>query len=217
MPATQRLVDRVRADADRMLRGVAHDVRGARIGAGLSQREAGGAVGMSHSEYGRLERMELEHPTVEQLALACASVGLRLVVKAYPAGDPARDAVQLRLAARFATLLPPTASWRTEVPLPQPGDLRAWDGLAALDGREIGAEIESRLYDVQALERRIALKQRDGGISLVVLVVADTRTNRRVLADHRDALRTRFPLDGREILAAFRAGRLPEASGILLL
>jgi hypothetical protein len=77
-------------------------------------------------------------------------------------------------------------------------------------------EAESRLRDIQALERRLGLKLRDGGLERVVLVVSDTRSNRRVLDSHRDALRSLLPLDGRAILRALRAGLLPEASGILL-
>ncbi len=74
-----------------------------------------------------------------------------------------------------------------------------------------------RLDDLQALERRIALKRRDGGIDTVILLIADTRRNRRHLADHRAALGTGFPLDGRALLYALRAARAPEASGILIL
>jgi hypothetical protein len=51
----------------------------------------------------------------------------------------------------------------------------------------------------------------------MVLVVSDTRSNRRVLDLHRDALRPLLPLDGRDILRALRTGRLPEASGLVLL
>ena len=35
--------------------------------------------------------------------------------------------------------------WRTEVPLPIPGDRRAWDGVAILLGRTAGCELEMRL------------------------------------------------------------------------
>jgi hypothetical protein len=95
------------------------------------------------------------------------------------------------------------------VPIPIHGDRRAWDAIAV--------EAETRLRDIQALERRIALKQRDGGVDVVILLVNDTAANRRVLAAHREALRARFPLDGRAILAALRAGRAPQDSGIVVL
>jgi hypothetical protein len=71
--------------------------------------------------------------------------------------------------------------------------------------------------DIQALERRIALKQRDGEVDVVILVVADTRHNRRVLDLHRDALRPLLPLESRQVLASMRNGRLPDRSGIVLL
>ena len=189
----------------------------ARVSGGLSQREAGRAVGMSHSEWGRIERGELETVTVEQLALACAAVGLVLSIRTYPLGDPVRDAGQLRYAALVGELLPPHAVWRTEVPFPRSGDPRAWDGVASLDGRRAAFEIEVRVLDVQALDRRMALKLRDGGLDVLILVVPGTRANRRALATHREALRSRFPLDSPAIHAAFAAGSLPDRCGILVL
>ena len=42
-------------------------------------------------------------------------------------------------------------------------------------------EAETRLDDLQALERRVRLKQRDLGVRRVILLVADTRHNRAVL------------------------------------
>ena len=77
-------------------------------------------------------------------------------------------------------------------------------------------EAETRLQDIQALDRRLSLKQRDGRMAVLRLVVSDTRTNRSILAIHRKALRPTFPLDGREIRAAFAVGRLPERNGVLV-
>ena len=192
------------------------ELRGARLTCGLSQLAAGAAADMSHAQFGRIERAELRELTVDQLSRACAAVGLRLAVRAYPDGDPVRDAAQLALLARFQALLPSGTGWRTEVPLPITGDRRAWDAIATLASVTLGVEAETRLRDVQALDRRLALKMRDGGLERIVLVVSDTRSNRRALDIHRDALRSLLPLDGRDILRALRSGRLPEASGILL-
>jgi hypothetical protein len=172
---------------------------------------------MSHAQLGRIERSVLTDVTVDQLSRACAAVGLRLVVKAYPDGDPVRDDAHRRLLDRFRGRLPDGTRWRTEVPLPVPGDRRAWDGHCWKAGQQAVCEAETALRDIQALERRVALKQRDGGMEVVILLVSDTRANRRTLAAHREALRGRFPLDGREILATFARGRLPEQSGILML
>ena len=105
----------------------------------------------------------------------------------------------------------------TEVPLPIPGDRRAWDGFLRIDSVSIGIEAEARIRDVQAVDRRCALKRRDGGVDIVILVVADTRANRRMLSLHREALGANFPLDTRQILDALRAGRAPTASGIVVL
>ena len=51
----------------------------------------------------------------------------------------------------------------------------------------------------------------------MILVVNQTAHNRRVLAEHREALRAQFPLDGAAIARALREGRIPPASGIILL
>jgi transcriptional regulator with XRE-family HTH domain len=187
-----------------------------RHGAGLSQRAAGFAAGMSHSQFGRIERGELRDLTFDQASRAAAAVGLRLVVKSYPDGDHARDRAQLALLERFRIRLPRGTEWRTEVPLPIQGDRRAWDGLATLRGRRAGCEGETRLNDVQALQRRVTLKKRDGNVDIVLLVVADTTANRRFLEQHREELRGLLPLDSRQVLDAFRRGELPEKSGIVI-
>ena len=121
-----------------------------------------------------------------------------------------------RCASGFRQRLPHEASWRTEVPIPIPGDRRAWDGVAGLRGRRAGSELETRLHDVQALERRLTLKQRDGDVDIVLLVVADTSANRRFLNRHREQLRGLLPLDSRQVLDAFRRGELPERGGIVI-
>ena len=95
------------------------------------------------------------------------------------------------------------------MPLPIPGDRRAWDACLVLGGRRAGCEAETRLTDVQAMERRLALKMRDGEVDLLLLLVSDTATNRHMLALNREALRTLLPLDGRNVLTSLGSGRLP--------
>jgi len=170
---------------------------------------------MSQSTFSRIERGSLPQVTVSQLALACAAVGLKFVARPYPDGDPVRDIAHARLLQRLRVVLHTAVGWRTEIPLPIPGDLRAWDAQIRVAGSVVAVEAETRLTDLQALDRRIALKRRDGGIDVVVLLIADTRGNRRLLADYRDGLRASFPLDTRSILAALREGRAPKASGIV--
>jgi transcriptional regulator with XRE-family HTH domain len=217
MATSERRFDRGRDQASRIKRSTGTDIRLTRRGAGLSLKATAESVGLSESTFSRLERGRLTNVTVDQLALACSAVGLKFTGRAYPDGDPVRDAGHTRLLMRLRTVLDPRARWRTEVPMPIPGDLRAWDAQIQLGGAVVAVEAEMRVGDLQALERRIALKCRDGGLELVILVVADTRGNRHVLREHREALRARFPLDTRAVLKALREGRLPEASGIVVL
>jgi hypothetical protein len=78
------------------------------------------------------------------------------------------------------------------------------------------AEAETVIDDIQALERHLALKVRDGGVDGVILVVADTRRNRRALAAAPAAFAA-FDRDSRRILRALGEGRDPGGSSILLL
>lgn len=101
------------------------------------------------------------------------------------------------------------------------GERRAWDGELAV-GREIGRETckleaETVLHDLQALDRRIARKMADDHVDRVVLLVADTRRNRRVLREHHALVSERYPLSTREVMASLSGGRLPRASGYAML
>ncbi len=217
MPTRRNPADEGRHLAARIQRQVGEDLRAARLAAGLSQHAAGAAAGMSHAQLGRIERGSNRDLTFGQAARAGTAVGLRLGARLYPDGDPVRDRAQLALLERFRARLPPGAIWTTEVPLPIPGDRRAWDACVVLRDRRAGCEAETRLADVQALERRLALKLRDGAVDLLILIVSDTAANRRVLALHREDLRSLLPLDGRDLLRSLGAGRLPEASGLLVI
>jgi len=60
-------------------------------------------------------------------------------------------------------------------------------------------------------------KQRDSGVSSMVLVVAATHANRRAVAEAGSVLRAAFPLGTRAILAALRSGRDPGGNGLVFL
>lgn len=217
MAIRERPRDRALAAIRRQRAVIVNEIRSSRRVAGLSLRDAAAAVGMHPSTFGRIERNELLAVSLEELALASAAVGLDLSVKTYPKGDPTRDAAHLRLLGRFRARMAPSLPWRTEVPLPISGDLRALDGQSWIDDKMLAVEAETKLHDIQALERRALLKQRDAGATCLVLLVADTVLNREVLAAHREALRGAFPLDTREILALLARGELPTANGIVVL
>lgn len=70
---------------------------------------------------------------------------------------------------------------------------------------------------MQAIERRILLKLRDDQtIRHVVLVVADTKANRRALTVGREGLRGNFPLDTRAAMSSLSAGRCPGRNAVVL-
>jgi hypothetical protein len=100
--------------------------------------------------------------------------------------------------------------------MPIPGDLRSAD--ATLGGDRIDAivEAETRLGDVQGLERRIAGKSRDLGVKRVVLLVLDSRHNREVVRS-TPWLRERFPVTTRAALAALARGDDPGGDCLILL
>ena len=145
------------------------------------------------------------------------ALGLDVPLRAYPNGRVVRDAAQLELMRRLRAQLADGLRLRSEVALGIPGDLRAWDGVIDGPGWWRPAELESRLGDVQAVQRRLRLKCRDGGAAQVVLVVADTRHNRHVLRVAADDLSEMFPVRSREALTALRAGRPPAGSAIIIL
>jgi transcriptional regulator with XRE-family HTH domain len=192
------------------------ELREARLAAGLSQLAVGNAARMSYSEVSRIERARLPGVSVDQFCRLFAVVGLDFSARSYPFGLPLRDAAQVALLARFEALLHPSLRLRREVPLPNDSDLRAWDAVIYGAGPAVAVEAETRLRDVQALLRRIELKKRDGDVARLILLVADTRTNRRIVRE-TEALFGEFPIGSRSILAALRRGRDPGGSGIVIL
>jgi transcriptional regulator with XRE-family HTH domain len=200
-----------------MRRSIGAEIRNARTSAGTSLREAGALAGMSHAQFSRIERGELVTVSIDQLARACAAVGLRLVARAEAGPGPAVDSGQLAMLARFRRLLPNLQALATEVPFPNPGDPRAWDAMVRLEGQRVAFEAEARIRDAQSLDRRCQTKLRDGAADFLVLLVNDTAHNREFLVEHREALRSTFPLDGREVLRALRAGRVPTQNGLLMI
>jgi transcriptional regulator with XRE-family HTH domain len=218
MATRQRPGDLGAEDARRQLEAAGREIRSARVSLGMSLERAGRRAGVSPSQQGRIERHEIRHPTYEQVCRAARAVGLEASLRLYPSDDPVRDTGQLAVLARFEAILGPPLLMRREVPLPHAGDRRAWDGRVLGGERPASIEAEARLHDAQAVARRVALKHRDDpGAGVVILLVARSRHNRRVLADHREALRLQFPLDGAAIARELRLGRIPKASGIIML
>ncbi len=179
------------------------EIRSARIGAGLSQGALGAGVAISRSRVSRIEREK----------------GLDLPLKVFPGGDPTRDAGQRRLLDRLRIRLGPVWEWEHEVALPIVGDKRAWDavGTHATTRFVIHLEAETRLEDVQALLRRLALKCRDGAAVRLILVVSDTRNNRAVIRAAAREFALAFPVDARRALSLLSVGEDPGGNVLLVI
>lgn len=149
-----------------------------------------------------------------------AAVGLRLHARFYPTGGALRDAAQVALLDKLRRRVGSAWHWRLEAPLTLSGDLRAFDALLTSRSSPpvvIAVEAITRFRDAQAQLRAATLKQRDGRIPRLVIVLKATHANRAALRGARDLLAVSFPSPTRGTLQAMAAGRDPGADGIVLL
>lgn len=216
MPVSERLLDRGRTRGRRINRLLGQEIRNARRAAGIAQTVLGAAVGLSKTEIGRVECGEAAWLTILHAAALLSVVGLELGAHAYPAGSPLRDAGHLRLLAEFEARLPSSVGRIREWAIPIAGDLRAVDLVLTGLPKRIGVEAETVLDDLQALERNIRGKQRDGRLGRILLLVRGSHRNRVILVG-ADALQRAFPLKTRAVMAALARGADPGADGIVLL
>lgn len=184
---------------------------------GLRQQDVADALGLSRSQYSRIERGQSPDLSIALATRLFAILGLELSVRAYPSGDPLRDAAHAALLERLRVRCHRSFRWRTEVPFPMPGDLRAWDATATSPVVRIVIEGETRLRDGQALDRKLALKERDGGMDRLILLVADTRSNREAIRAYGDILQARLQVPGRRALELLGAGLDPGGNALILL
>ena len=214
----QRLHSEGRRRGLRALVQIADEFRERRLSLALTQQQVAEAIGISRSVYSRIEGGQCHSLGVIRASQVGRVLGLDVVVRAYPGPPPLRDAGQFKRLDRVLSMVSQPLSSAREVPLPWrpdgPPEQRAWDAMISGLGKRTGVEMEMRLRDAQALERRIRLKMRDDPVDAVLLLVADTRSNRQVL-------RAGSPLLGlpRLTLSALtkilRAGQHPP-SGIVL-
>lgn len=217
MGGMERPVDRGDRRGREILTELGRETRQGRLARGLSQDEVSNSVGIPQSQLSLIERGLLADVPLLTMSRLLAAVGLELSAKAYPGGQPLRDAAHLALMERLHTKISPRLVWRTEVPLPIAGDQRAWDACVGTRPPVIGVEAETRPRDMQELERRLALKKRDGRVERVILLLADTRWNRALVRAHRDRLLASFPIPADVALAALAAGRDPGGDAVILL
>lgn len=148
-------------------------------------------------------------------------LGMELSVGLHPIGDPIRDKGQHACGRRFDAIL--SDRWRVtdETLLPGPTEQRAWDKLLRLKDATprylVGTDIESRVWDVQAIVRRTRARERDGQVDHILIVLADTAHNRRVIEELRSGLGPAYGTSTRVILRALREGRPLTGSGVVLI
>ena len=217
MTVRERAFDRGRRRGRRLLEELITDGRDARVAANLTQRHVGDAIDLSDSRISLLERGEFSNVPFLVVAEYLSVVGLELSARAYPVGGGVRDAAQLRLLERFRALVSTQFGWRSEVPMPLRSDLRAWDAGLVRDGLRIGIDAETRLRDIQAVDRRVMLKLRDSGWERAILVVAGTRGNRAIVGMFGDALRANYPVPQVDALRALAAGADPGGNCLIVL
>ena len=216
MPTRETAQQRGSRTARRLLIRTGEELRIARVSAGLSLRTVAAEVGISHTQVQRIERAVAPHVDVDTLARLAAVLGHDLSIGVHPAGPPIRDAAHVALLERLRRRIAPSLRWRTEVPMPVPGDMRSAD--ASIVGPEVDVlvEAETHLDDVQAVTRRIDLKQRDLQSRRVLLLLTDSRHHRELLRT-TPGLRERFPIDTRPALRALGRGRDPGGDCLVIL
>ena len=174
-------------------------------------------LGWSKSKVSRLERGLSPRVTVEDLVVLGSVVGLRASLQYFPLGRPIRDVGQIELLAALTQRMHPTWRHRHEVPMPIAGDLRAADQVSSIPGCRLMVEAYRRFVDAQAQTRSARMKQRDLGAERLVILVDDTRANRRAIAPVLPELRRSFPVSARKLMAALAAGKDPGGDAIVLM
>ncbi|MGH2382918.1 MAG: helix-turn-helix domain-containing protein [Candidatus Limnocylindria bacterium] len=217
MTVRTRILDQARHRARVVRIEIGQGIRNARLAAGLPLREVARVIGRSASWLSRVERGLVAGVTMDELIVASAAVGLKLWVTTFAAERAIRDAPQLMLLRRFRERIGEAWDWSYEVIVPLVRDQRAADAVIRNGSTVVMIEAFTRLADAQAQFRAILLKARDMGIERVIILVGESRANRRALELASDVLASDFPLRTRTILRALAEGRDPGANGIVVL
>lgn len=185
-------------------------------GPGLSARIVAVSAGISHTQLLRIERADAPHVDIAVLARIASVLGMDLSLAAFPVGSPLRDRAHLALLERLRCRLHPRWRWQTEVPMPGGFDRRSADATIADATTQAMIECETRLEDWQALEREINGKAQALGCRRVILLVLDSRHNRRVLSE-TPAIKARFPIGTRAALRCLSKGSDPQGDCLIVL
>ena len=216
MATRERAVDRGTERGLRATRAIGADVRRARRSLGLSLASVAQVGGRSASSLSRIERGRVRNVPLLTLARLCEIVGLELSARAYPGGQPLRDARHAALLERLHVKVGSGLRWSLEVPLPGAGDQRAWDAMVSGRGWRYGIECETNPVDGQALIRRLSMKRRDGLVDGIILIVPDTRQARLFRREFAPLLATDFPIPAARAIRHLASGTDPGGSSIIV-
>ena len=220
MASVERAFDRGTRWGHRSLRTLAEEFREGRLVSGASQQIVADAARIQRARYSRIENGKIEGLSIVEASRIASVLGLDLAVRTYPGGPPLRDAAHAERLRGFLEHVRPPLRYRIDVPLPQrpeaPTEPRAWDAVLYGNGLRTAIELEMRLRDIQATIRRHAMKRRDDPVDGFVLVLADTRTNRRIHAQYQDLWPDLPRLRKNRLFGLLEAGAHPP-SGIILI
>jgi hypothetical protein len=213
--------DRGLARGGRLVSELTRAAEEARLDRGLSYRILGRGLRLSGEQVARICRGQSRQVSMIRMAQLLECVGLELGARAYPGSSPLRDRAHRELLDRLRSRMSPSLRWRLEVPVidaaARPIDLRAWDATIEGGAWSIGVEAETRVRDLQGLQRRIALKQRDGTVDSVILLLNDTMWHRDLLRSALPDLRAAFPVSARMALGALMRGNQSPGNAIIVL
>ena len=196
----------------RAVREIGDEFREARLSSAWTQQQVADVVGMSRSRYIQVEAGRAMHMTIVEASQNQRRPGPDLAVRVYPGAGPMRDAAHAdRLSQLIGGAQPPLRVLR-EQPLPVSSERfeqRAWDALIVGGGLRTAVEMEMRVRDAQALERRLRLKRRDDPTDRFVLALADTSGNRSLIASVPGFMADLPRLGPSRVVRALTEGRHP--------
>lgn len=208
-----------RRNAGRLATSVGADIDASRSSFGLSIEEVARRASVSPST---VARAIVGDPGIhlDTLCAIAQAAGLRINVKAYPAGPVSlRDSGQLRVAEYLAALAHPSLKAALELPVGDPFG-RAADVVFFGPEEILHEEIERRPGDLQgplrgAAVKRDALQARHRRPVRLILVVEDTARNRKLLRPHASLIQRVLPATSTEILRSMRTGSVLGKDGLL--
>ena len=220
MGNVERSYDRGNRRGRRAVQTVGEEFREQRLASGVSQQVVADAARITRPRYSTIERGEIERLSILEASRIASVLGLDLFVRTYPGGAPLRDVAHAERLQRLLRHVRAPLRYRVDVPLPQrpdaPAEGRAWDAMIQGHGRRTAFEVEMRLRDAQATIRRHEMKRRDDPVESFLLVLANTRTNRRVCAQYRDLWPDLPRLRTSRVLALLEAGQHPPSGTVFI-